>query len=196
MRGKGEKGSLHSSAMFVGLWQLCHPLKPVSKSLFSRSVLEVLRAGSPWQLGGSLTSSRGSDKEWSFLGRLPPSSRCIRQWEMCVPIPFVPRACLFLGGLTWWHKGSRRGLILPGQLRSISWLGETFRRRQDSCFWKSLPPWHAGSTWKEWESSFPGSTHRPLAAPNPCQIPSRQLFVFFLDTCRYETTSELTREGP
>lgn len=25
---------------------------------------------------------------------------------------------------------------------------------------------------------------------------SRQLFVSFLDTCRYETTSELTREGP
>lgn len=134
MRREGGKGSLPSSATFMGLWQLCHllsvqvPLFPVSAG--SSEGWKSLAAGRfPHLLLFDLSS--GSDEEWSFLGRLPPSSRCIRQWDIGVPVPFVPHACLFLGGLTLWHKDSRTGLILPGQLRSIFWVGETFRGRQD-----------------------------------------------------------------
>lgn len=57
-------------------------------------------------------------------------------------------------------------------------MAETFRRKRQSCFWKSLPPWHGGDTWKEWESSF------AVAAPNPCQIPwmphRNSLFPFWI----------------
>lgn len=48
-----------------------------------------------------------------------------------MPVPFVPQTCFFLGSLTAWHKDSGRGLILPGQFRSISWVDGTFKSRQD-----------------------------------------------------------------
>lgn len=49
---------------------------------------------------------------------------------MC-PFPLSHIPFFFLGSLTTWHKDSGRGLILPGQLRSISWVDETFKNRQD-----------------------------------------------------------------
>ena len=106
-----------------------------------------------------------------------------------MPIPFVPHTCFFLGSLTTWHKDSGRGLILPGQLRSISWVDETFKSRQDRAASENLSLHkHGGSIWamgwKEGVSSFLGSTH-----PGACSQPlpnslgaSGQLFVSFLGT--------------
>lgn len=55
-----------------------------------------------------------------------------------MPIPFVPHTCFFLGSLATWHKDSGRGLILPGQLRSISWVDGTFKSRQDGAASENL----------------------------------------------------------
>lgn len=91
MRRKGEKGSLPNSATLVGLWQWCHHL-----NLSLQVPLFPVSAGSPWQLGASLTScfliSPQVPTEWSFLGRLPPSSGGIRQavGDVCPPFPLSP----------------------------------------------------------------------------------------------------------
>lgn len=128
---EGGKGIPSQLCHVCGIVAAVSSFEPVSSSpSFPCQHRKSLAAGRfPHLLLFDLSS--GSDYEWSFLGRFSPSSRGIRQWEMCVPIPFVPHPCLFLGGLTTWHKDSGRGLILPEQLRSISWVGETFRRRQD-----------------------------------------------------------------
>lgn len=129
MRRKGEKGSFPSSALFVGL---CHPL---SSFVFPSSsfLCQGWKVPGSWGLPSPPTigSFPGFRLRVELPGEVSPSSRCTRQWEICVPIPFVPHTCLLHGGLTSWHKDSRRGLILPRQLRSVSWVDETFRERQD-----------------------------------------------------------------
>lgn len=92
MRRKGEKGSLPSSATFVGLWQLCHHL-----NLSLQVPLFPVSTGSPWQLGGSLTFcslispqvQTTSGASWGGFP-LPPgasgSGRCVSPFPLS-PIP-------------------------------------------------------------------------------------------------------------
>lgn len=117
--------------------QLCHVCGIVaalsSFEPISPSPSFPISTGSPWQLGGSfpsccLISPQVQTKSGASWGGLLQGHEAVG--DVCHPIPFVPHPCLFLGGLTAWHEGSGRGLILPGRPRSVSWVGETWRRRQ------------------------------------------------------------------
>lgn len=120
-----------------------------------------------------------------------------------MPVPFVPRTCFFLGSLTTWHKDSGRRLILPGQLSSISWVDETFKSREDRAASENLSlhiAWweHLGYGIERAGEPLSGQHAHQRLLSTLAKFPGclRATLCFLSGYCRYETTSELNREGP
>lgn len=126
----------HSCSIARKLMRTC-PSKSPFFSRISTESAEGWKFSVSWEVPLNLLLLdlfSGSDEEQSLLGRLFPSSRQIRHWQIRVPLPFLPHTWSFLGSHT------AQGAILPGHLRSISWIDETFQSQQDrAASEKSLP---------------------------------------------------------